>query len=131
MDLDIKLKCHWHDRICERACYCDGCEYQPADDDKPNGKKEPLLIQWENDCAGCIAPLCPSCGNMPYSYQRCVFCGQKFIQDDLAKERSKPPEVKHMDCFKCNGKNTVEYTESRYNGHKRGKCSACGMKFME
>ena len=23
-------------------------------------------------------PICPHCGEMPYSYVRCVFCGQRF-----------------------------------------------------
>lgn len=40
-------------------------------------------------------------------------------------------EVKTMDCFWCNGKNTVEYTVSKLNGHKRGYCNKCGMQFIE
>lgn len=131
MDLDIRLKCHWHDFICENNMMCEKCTHQPADDDKPNGKKEPKPINWQTDYGDCIAPYCPSCGEMPYNLQRCVFCGQRFIQDERAKEWSKPPEVKRMDCFICGGKNTLEYTESRYNGHKHGECTACGMKFME
>lgn len=42
---------------------------------------------------------------------------------------SAEPEVKTMKCFQCGG--TVEYVESKYNGHKRGHCRDCGMSFIE
>ena len=93
MDLDIKLKCHWHDFICENNMMCEECKHQPADDDKPNGKKEALPISWEADFEDSVAPYCPSCGEMPYNLQRCVFCGQKFIQDEKTKEWSKPQKA--------------------------------------
>ncbi len=125
-------KCTWDESFdCPfEGPYCEGCEHRPADDDKPNGKNPPRPIQWERDYGG-IAPLCPTCGEMPYSLERCIFCGQKFIKDDRAMEWEKPLEVEHMDCIMCGGKGTVEYTRSRYNGHKNGKCTACGMRFIE
>lgn len=42
-----------------------------------------------------------------------------------------PPEEKSMDCIMCGSVNTVIYVESAYNGHKRGECEKCGMRFME
>ena len=27
-------------------------------------------------------PQCPACGQMPYSTERCIFCGQKFLKED-------------------------------------------------
>ena len=26
-------------------------------------------------------PMCPRCGEMPYSFEQCVFCGQRFFKD--------------------------------------------------
>lgn len=130
---DFHRKCTWDKGVeChkEGPYPCEGCEHQPADDDKPSGKKPSLLIQWEQDYGG-ISPVCPACGEMPYSLERCVFCGQKFIKDKRALEWEQPAKVEHMDCFMCGGKGTVEYTRSRYNGHKRGKCTACGIRFIE
>ena len=124
-------KCYWHyDLICENNFCCGGCEHQPADEDKKNGKAEPLPIEWGYDGYGSY-PECPACHDMPYSYDRCVWCGQKLIKDDEAERRSKPPKVEHMDCIMCGGKDTVEYVRSYYNGHRHGHCTACGMKFIE
>lgn len=130
--IDFKWKCTWDSTLdCPKGDpYCEGCEHQPADDDKPNGRKPPVPIEWERDYGGVI-PVCPVCGEMPYSLERCIFCGQKFIKDDRALELEKPLEVEHMDCFMCGGKGTVEYTRSRYNGHRSGHCTACGIRFME
>lgn len=33
-------------------------------------------------------PKCPHCGEMPYSIKQCVFCGQRFIQEENANESS-------------------------------------------
>ena len=50
-----------------------------------NALKEPKYLSWEwgysldeNDEDERV-PICPSCGEMPYSFEQCVFCGQRFI----------------------------------------------------
>ena len=76
-------------------------------------------------------PFCPNCHEPLYELDRCYFCGQPILQDVKLIEHEKPPEVHAMDCFICDGKGTVQYTVSRYNGHKSGECSKCGMRFIE
>lgn len=72
---EMKFTCHWHKNlICEHELNCQSCKYQPDDDEKPNGKNDPILIKWETDFAGTM-PVCPVCGEMPYSFDRCMFCG--------------------------------------------------------
>lgn len=53
------------------------------------GLRKPLPLKWvpHYDCqtdtyvpAG--EPECPHCGEMPYSTERCVFCGQRFTQEE-------------------------------------------------
>ncbi len=41
------------------------------------GLRKAVYLQYE-DSYGQIVPLCPHCGEMPYSYEQCFFCGQKF-----------------------------------------------------
>lgn len=37
---EMEFTCHWHPEMkCLKELYCAGCEHQPADDDKPNGKE--------------------------------------------------------------------------------------------
>lgn len=129
---DVHFTCHWDPaRTCEKELMCGACEYQPADDDKPNGKKEPVKIGWEESYGG-TWPQCPACGEMPYSTERCTFCGQKFIQDDPElQEYTKPPEEVRMDCFMCGGHNTMVGTRARSNGHFHGQCEKCGCRMME
>ena len=75
-------------------------------------------------------PFCPKCHEPLYETDKCCFCGQEIDQDDPKLiEWLTPPEVKTMKCFQCGG--TVEYVESKYNGHKRGHCRDCGMSFIE
>jgi len=126
----MKFDCYWHDVECKNNMNCDECDLQPPDDEKPNGKKEPVLIGWNRSYGGTY-PECPVCGEMPYSLDRCIFCGQRFIKDARAEEWSKPPKVEYMDCFLCGGKNTVEFTRAQSNGHRHGHCTVCGMSFME
>ena len=72
-------KCHYDDsRECENELYCGLCEFWPGDDDKKNGKKPPAAIDWRREY-GMTVPYCPSCGEMAYSTDRCVFCGQRLI----------------------------------------------------
>lgn len=82
------------DSKCQNDRFCDGCEKQPPDEEKPNGKNTPMRITWETGYHNTgLWPRCPACGEMPYGLERCVFCGQKFIQDDpFLQEYAKPPE---------------------------------------
>lgn len=111
--------------------YCDTCKHQLAADDKENGKAEPVQLRWTEDYDGGRVPECPSCGNMPYSLERCIFCGQRFLPDALTKEWSKPPEEVRMDCPSCGGENTLVGARARSNGHFHGRCTACGCVVME
>ncbi len=118
---EYTTKCNWDkSRTCDRGLMCGGCEYQPADDDKPNGKNEPVEIDYKNDY-GMLMPYCPSCGEMAYSYDRCVFCGQKFID-------KKPPmnkkeiigATKTNDGYKCDKCGVIDpllKLESHTDGH--------------
>ena len=91
---DVTMFCHWNKRlVCKKGFYCDTCKHQLAADDKENGKAEPVQLRWTEDYDGGRVPECPSCGNMPYSLERCIFCGQRFLPDALTKEWSKPPEA--------------------------------------
>lgn len=100
--------------------------------------RKPIPLKWEDsydELTGEIIkkeviPSCPHCGELPYSYQQCVFCGQRFMQDEKTTEMLKPPETEYIDCFLCDGKNTVEGTRSKINGHFHGKCTACGAKYI-
>lgn len=79
--------CYWNkDQKCTGGSYCDACEHQPPDDEKPNGKKEPVKIRWQNDY-GMIMPYCPTCGEMAYGTERCKFCGQPFIHEEAPKNK--------------------------------------------
>ena len=82
-------KCHFDDsRECENELYCGLCEFQPDDDEKKNGKNPPAVIDWRTEY-GMTVPYCPSCGEMAYSTERCVFCGQRLI-DTRDKSARKP-----------------------------------------
>ena len=117
---NIKVKCNWDkDRVCENGLLCGGCEYQPADDDKPNGKKDPVEVRFENDY-GMMMPYCPSCGEMAYSTERCVFCGQRFIKADKPKNKTEiigatEREDGSYKCDKC-GKTEVLELVSHADG---------------
>lgn len=99
---DFKTKCHWDkSRTCDRGLLCGGCEHQPADDDKINGKKDPVELIYHNDY-GMMMPYCPSCGEMAYSTERCVFCGQKFIEKQPIKNKTEIiGATKTDDGYKC------------------------------
>ena len=86
--------CHWReDVICYNGRMCDGCEYQPAPEEKKNGKAPPLPLECEPDITGCGMgwPICPACGEMPYSTDQCLFCGQRFVGDEVVKKHTETP----------------------------------------
>lgn len=122
----VEFKCHWdEERVCENNLYCSSCQYQPKDDDKPNGKKPPIKIGWESEY-GSVFPQCPACGEMPYSTERCTFCGQRFIQDDpILIEYNKPTPEETLVCPVC-GKETFVGHRAKCNGHFHGYCGQCG-----
>lgn len=108
----IEFKCHWDEnRKCEKDLLCRICEYQPSDDEKKNGKEPPKALLWVEGYGG-EEPKCPSCGEMPYSYERCVFCGQKLINTHIERE----PEYI--------GATLVEPDEDC--GFARIRCNTCG-----
>lgn len=128
---NMKFPCRWDpDRICKKNEDCRSCEYQPSDDDKPNGKAAPVHIHWET-VYDCTTPFCPSCGAVPDALDRCIFCGQKFLPDKTTEEWSKPPEEVRMDCFSCGGHDTLVGFRARCNGHFRGVCEKCGCRVIE
>lgn len=48
------------------------------------GLRKPMPLKWTEsyDChidSLIPEPVCPYCGDMPYSTEQCVFCGQRFI----------------------------------------------------
>lgn len=89
-DFNDKLFCHWNTDIeCKSGYSRNDCEFQPADDDKPHGKDEPKELLWRLTYDDSFEPVCPSCGEMPYSLDRCIFCGQKLI----SKRELPPPEI--------------------------------------
>lgn len=95
-----------------------------------------LKCKWERDYDGirdaytAEMPVCPSCEEPLYETDRCVFCGQEIDQDDEKLQKwLEPPEIKTEVCHWCGG--TIEYIESKYNGHRHGKCRDCGLRIME
>ena len=122
--------CHWDKNRRCNGFFCSACEHQPDDDDKPNGKAAPMQIRWVEGYAG-IEPQCPSCGEMPYSLERCTFCGQKFLPDPITEEWKKPPEEVRMDCICCGGHDTMVGIRLWLNGHFHGRCEACGVEMHE
>ena len=134
MKLDIsefEFSCYWHNFTCEKNQECETCEHQPAPEDKPNGKAAPVKITWDVNFMGTY-PECPSCGEMPYTCDRCFFCGQPFIQEDeKLQEYVKPPEEVRLNCFMCGGINTLVGVRAKINGHFHGSCEQCGARVIE
>lgn len=127
----LRFPCHWDEkRICKNDFLCEGCEYHPADEDKPNGRKPPVPIGWDVSEFGTF-PVCPACGEMPYSYTRCLFCGQEFLPDEETERRSKPPEMVRLDCPICGGEGTLVGTRAYCNNHFHGVCENCGCAIMQ
>ena len=90
-------------------------------------EKEPVKLPIVFDGYGNI-PMCPVCGEMPYSTEQCHWCGQRFIQDKDVEEYEKPLTEKGK-CFKCGADIVIHI--SKYNGHKHFRCDNCGMSVME
>ena len=100
--------------------------------------RKPVPLEWASAYDGMRDviilggdPKCPHCGEMPYSYSECVFCGQRFIQNEKTRKVAEPPEEEIMDCFICGGKGTLKGHRAKINGHFRGKCEQCGVAVME
>ncbi len=102
------------------------------------GLRKPIRLMWNDVCDGATdkiirnaEPKCPHCGEMPYSTVQCVFCGQRFIQDEAIAEYNKPPEKVVMNCPMCGGEKTLIGARAKCNGHFHGKCEKCGCEIME
>lgn len=106
-------------------------------ENKLNKGNVPVHLEWEpyfDFCSNKVtgeAPVCPACGEMPYSTERCVFCGQAFIQDEKTRKFADPEPVEHMICLVCGDPQGMEFTRSKLNGHKHGKCRKCGAVMVE
>lgn len=99
-------------------------------DDQKNAKKRPRRIWWREDEDGCY-PYCPACKEMPYSTKQCLFCGQRFVQDEMVAWYNTPAKKVELDCPICGGKGTLVGENARSNGHFHGKCTECGACVIE
>lgn len=88
--------------------------------------KEPVKLPIQNDGYGRI-PICPVCGEMPYSTEQCHWCGQRFIQDDEVEEYAEPQTIE-CKCTNCGKPGLIHV--SKYNGHKSFHCLHCGVSWM-
>ena len=59
------------------------------------GLRKPVPLEWIDSFDGMRDiiikggdPKCPHCGEMPYSTEQCVFCGQRFVQDKKTRRES-------------------------------------------
>lgn len=102
------------------------------------GLRKPVRLMWndgydsaEDKIIRNAEPQCPHCGEMPHSTERCVFCGQRFIQDETIAEYNKPPEKVVLNCPRCGGEKTLIGARAKFNGHFHGKCEKCGCELME
>ena len=124
------------------ACdiYWDREKYEIEKNEKAEKREKERLARWEKnknnppmklpivfDGYGYI-PECPNCHDMPYSTEKCHWCGQRFKQDEEVKEYSKPL-VKETKCILCGAPVLIRI--SRYNGHKSCHCKKCGAVWME
>lgn len=106
---------------------------------RPIGKlRKPVPLNWVDSFDGMrdiiipnSEPRCPHCGEMPYSYIECTFCGQRFVQDEKTRIAAKPPKEEKTDCFICGGKDTIKGHRAKVNGHFHGKCEKCGATIIE
>ncbi|MEZ3438611.1 MAG: hypothetical protein K1W18_07000 [Oscillospiraceae bacterium] len=97
-----------------------------------------MKLIWADDYGGRtdgiirnFVPECPHCGEMAYNTRRCVFCGQRFIQDERTAEWNNPSETVKRNCPFCGRENTLVGERSRINGHFHGTCKKCGHVVIE
>ncbi len=100
--------------------------------------RKPVRLIWRDTYDGATdriirnaEPECPHCGEMPHNTKRCVFCGQRFIQDEAVAKYNKPPEKVVLNCPRCGGENTLIGARAKCNGHFHGKCEKCGCELLE
>jgi len=81
----------WHFRQFARERYC---RYVRV----PIGRlRKPVPLNWVSSYDGMVdkiiplgQPECPYCKEMPYSYEQCIFCGQRFILDEPVPDKTEP-----------------------------------------
>jgi len=75
-------KCYWAEDVRRPSVYpkSETCKHLPNPEDKPNGKLPPIPLRWKNYAIehGQLWPLCPACGKITLSAERCFYCGQLF-----------------------------------------------------
>ena len=61
------------------------------------GLRKPIPLKWVDSFDGMAdriipggEPECPRCGEMPHSYEQCVFCGQRFLPDKSKESKMAP-----------------------------------------
>lgn len=59
------------------------------------GLRKPVPLEWQDSFDGMAdrvipdgEPVCPHCGEMPYSEEQCVFCGQRFLPDKSRRDKT-------------------------------------------
>lgn len=124
-----------HEEDLERAEERARREREAAWTKNKNNPEMPPEWQTETDpCTGRETgplPFCPTCHEMLFEAGPCWFCGQPIRTDEAFARWLEPPVGETMDCFNCGGKDTVQYTRSKFNGHRHGFCVQCGMHFAE
>lgn len=63
--------------------------------------RKPVELQWEASYDGMAdriipngQPVCPHCRQMPYSYEQCEFCGQRFLPDKTGNDKTPPQRAR-------------------------------------
>jgi len=61
------------------------------------GLRNPVPLEWKDSFDGMAdriipngEPVCPRCGEMPYSYEQCAFCGQRFPPEEASPDKTAP-----------------------------------------
>lgn len=125
-------KCQWHDMDCNRKTECLECELFPDNEGKQNFMAAPKTVtDYEYGC-----PMCPACGEPLYEKGRCVFCGQRYI-DERKPERPELrgahylPDSNEAACDKCEAPSSLWRFVAHGDGPKayintfNCKCGQC------
>lgn len=132
-----KTKIDWADQQALDAAEAERAARERLERWGKNKNNPTRPAKWKRDwdyigeCETGAMPFRPNCNEPLYETGQCYFCGQRIENDTQMQEFNTPPDEKRMDCFMCGEKDSIIYTESKYNGHKRGHCEKCGIQFIE